>query len=221
MTDLLAQADQPQLQYTPLGEAPPLKKKFPRPEIVQPDDPTIRHIALTKGYVAIVDAFLYEWLNQWNWFVMGSKGKLYACAYFGRENGKRIRFYMHVYIMGIPAGSKLKGDHADGNSFNNLGSNLRYADMRKNAQNRKRGKHNKSGFKGVHWEHDMKAWRVNIMVDGVRVPLGYFPLDKKEDAGRAYDAAAKKYFGEFACLNFPDDSPAGCGVGDDLSASGR
>lgn len=187
-----------------------------RPEITQPDNPFIRYIPLTKGYVAIVDTHLYEWLSRWNWFVTGGKGKLYACTNSAPINGKRKPIYMHVLIMGTSNEDKRKGDHADGNSFNNVGSNLRYVDMRKNAQNRRRGKHNKSGLKGVHWEIEMKAWRVSIHANGKRIPLGYFPLEQKEAAGRAYDAAARKYFGEFACLNFPDDSPAGSGVADQL-----
>jgi hypothetical protein len=44
-----------------------------------------------------------------------------------------------------------------------------------------------------------------IMANGRKVHLGVF--DDKVDAAKAYDAAARKYHGEFAVLNFPDRTP--------------
>jgi len=44
-------------------------------------------------------------------------------------------------------------------------------------------------------------WRAEINKDGKKLHLGYF--DNEDDAGRAYDKAARKYQKDFAELNFP------------------
>ena len=53
---------------------------------------------------------------------------------------------------------------------------------------------------------DLKSYYINK--DGVRESLGHY--DTPEDAARAYDEAARFYFGKFACVNFPHPGEQGC-----------
>ena len=46
----------------------------------------------------------------------------------------------------------------------------------------------------------MKAWSSSIGVNYKKIHLGYH--HSEEEAAKAYDAAAKQYFGEYAKLNF-------------------
>jgi hypothetical protein len=58
---------------------------------------------------------------------------------------------------------------------------------------------NTSGYKGVYWDKRKQKWASIITVKGKHKRLGYFR--DKEEAGLAYNKAARKYFGPHAYQN--------------------
>ena len=95
-------------------------------------------------------------------------------------------------------------DHINGRPADNRIANLRICDQRGNNGNRKPRKNGTSQFKGVSLHKKQGGWKAQITKWGKCNYLGYFKNER--DAARTYDAAAKKYFGEFARLNFPQRS---------------
>lgn len=212
--DLLKQVDQPQVEYTVsrrrrYGKKNTYKSAAIKTEAEQPLDPFIRHIPLTMGQHAIVDAHLYEWLTQWNWHAIRRKGKP-GQFYAGRgillqslPIAKAGVQTMHREIVGLYIGNPRKADHADRNGLHNTGANLRYADSAQNAHNCGMRSSNESGYIGVTTMPKRKSWKAGICVRGKTMFLGYFK--QPETAARIRDAAARKYHGAFAVLNFPDE----------------
>lgn len=90
-------------------------------------------------------------------------------------------------------------DHVDGDRSNNRLPNLRLANSFENGANRLLGANSTSGLKGVSWYRWTNKWVARIRFEGIDQHLGYF--EHKDDAGRAYDAAAARLFGEFARTN--------------------
>jgi hypothetical protein len=57
--------------------------------------------------------------------------------------------------------------------------------------------------KGVQWHEKARGWAARITVDGKSRYLGFFR--EQADAAKAYEMAAKKHFGEFACFDIRGD----------------
>jgi hypothetical protein len=151
----------------------------------------MREIKLTKGYVALVDDEDFARVNQWKWqaHVLTRKDEsvlaVYARRYIlGTGKAGAAKQYLHRFILGT-TDPKERVDHKDHNGLNCRRYNLRDSQGRNN-QNQRLKPSNTSGFKG--------------RVGGHYRFFGYFsdPLE----AACAYDMAAVKHYGEFACCNF-------------------
>jgi len=163
----------------------------------------IRLIALTKNKFAIVDAEDYERLKGFNWSARYGTNTWYAvrCARVAEKSRKHL-VWMHNVILPPLRGKMV--DHRNHNGLDNRRGNLRIATRGQNTCNCGKRKGCSSMFKGVCFHKNSrrrKHWDGYINVSGRRISLGCFMTEA--EAAKAYDAAAKKYHGEFARLNFP------------------
>jgi hypothetical protein len=162
-------------------------------------------VPLTKGYVALVDAKDYARVTRHKWSANEIKkhGKLYV-VYAQRTvrvaEGKRTSVMLHRFVLGVTA-PKVEVDHQNGNGLDCRRENLRLATHTQNQHNVKKQDNNTSGFKGVHRHKKNHNWVAQVRDSGKTLHIGSFPTAIL--AAQAYDREARKYYGEFAVLNFP------------------
>jgi hypothetical protein len=159
----------------------------------------MKTIQLTQGQAAIVDDEFYESVCRHKWCVAKRGTMTYAVSRIKSDDGSSRVVYMHRFVMQLYGELHGRIDHRDRNGLNNQRSNMRSATAVQNGQNRGAAKRSKHGLKGIHYRPDCNKWRALIKADGRPIHLGYFAT--RELAAAAYDAAATKYFGEFANLN--------------------
>jgi hypothetical protein len=169
----------------------------------------MKRIPLTRGYEAIVDDEDYEWLNQFKWYAKifkytYKKTKTVTTHIYAARGRKTI--FMHSFLMNTP--KWMQTDHINGNGLDNRKANLRICTRGQNQGNRVvLQKNNKSGFKGVYYSRNLNAWVAQITKLGTIRRCWYLgKYNNPVDAARAYDVEARKHFGEFAKLNFPQEN---------------
>jgi hypothetical protein len=147
-----------------------------------------------KGkYVALVDDWNYEWLNQWRWTALKNHRTIYAQRNI-IVNCKYTVLKMHRLIMNTP--DNLEVDHKDGNGLNCIEKNMRNCSHRENTINRKAS--GRSKYLGVTINKG-RYIIAQIKERGKTYNLGSFKTE--ELAALTYNKMAIKLHGEFANLN--------------------
>ena len=161
----------------------------------------MKEIQLTHGKVALVDDGDYEYLNQWKWLAAPHHTGTWYVVRSVTCEGKKKSIRMHRLIMDTPPNMEV--DHIDHNGLNNQRSNLRNCTNSQNHMNRFPYKGRTSVYKGVYYKKSEKGYVAKIKINQVVIWGGTFKSEI--EAAHVYDELAKKYFGEFAVLNFKDD----------------
>jgi predicted transposase YbfD/YdcC len=162
-------------------------------------------IPLTRGLFTMVDDEDYDYLMQWKWYAQPKRGTFYAIR--GIRKGKSYtNVRMHRLVMNAPKDKQV--DHINHDGLNNQKYNLRVCLSGENTKNRNIQYNNTSGYKGVvicvHKRRGKvySSIQAGISINNKSHYIGAFKT--LEDAARAYDDAARRYYGEFANLNFPE-----------------
>jgi hypothetical protein len=161
---------------------------------------SFRRIYLGQNEYTIVEPADYYAFSKYNWILIRCNKKPYAVSEFkiGRKKTKRV--YLHRAIMKAPKRRLI--DHRNCDGLDNRRANLRFATYAQNLANRAKTKSKTtSKYRGVSFNKVGKKWGATIGWRHKTRWIGWF--ENEIDAAKAYDKAARKYYKDFASLNFP------------------
>jgi hypothetical protein len=143
-------------------------------------------------HIVYFDIEDFDKIKGYNWYIDKRGSNYYARA----KSGESL-IYMHRLISNAKLSEDV--DHINGNGLNNFKSNLRPCSHIENSRNQCIRKNNTTGLKGVSFYKPSNKYRAYIVLNNKQLHLGYF--DVAREAANAYDAAAIRYFGQFANTN--------------------
>jgi hypothetical protein len=166
----------------------------------------MKEIPLTKGKHVIVDDEDYEKLCKHKWYAEKGLYTWYAVRGVRKDGKREKKEYMHAVIMSPPNGFIV--DHKNRNGLNNCKENLRVCSNSQNQFNKIKSHSSKSKYKGLSWCKRVNKWMVYVTKHKKRFFLGYF--EEEKIAAEMYDQCAVELFGDFALLNFPQNTYNPC-----------
>lgn len=155
-------------------------------------------IVLTCGAEVLVDDADIPLVGQYKWH-LSHNGYVVRRV---RIDGRKPIIYLHRAIMSADWAGDI--DHINGDRLDNRRQNLRYATRSENNMNARARKGTASRHKGVTWHKQDRLWWAYIKHEGKQRSLGMHKTEA--DAARAYNAAAKRLFGDFARLNHIEEN---------------
>lgn len=156
--------------------------------------PKVKNILDRIPRKVLIDPEDFHLVSQYTWRISVDNGYVVATT----KDNKTIR--IHRLILEPKHGNYV--DHINHNKLDNRRANLRECSPVLSSCNRRVCKNNKSGFKGVFkitGENYTKPWRAKIAFNGIKSYLGDFKTP--EEAAIAYNRAALKIHGKYACIN--------------------
>lgn len=150
-----------------------------------------------KNLCAMIDDQDFERVSQLKWHARETKWTTYAQAHI-RRAGIDTTVQLHRFILSI-TDPKIQIDHKNHEGLDCQRDNLRIATASQNSANARKAPGTISRFKGVTWHKPTSKWAAQIIHNRQHRWLGVF--HSEEDAAKAYWKAAKKEFGEFACIS--------------------
>jgi hypothetical protein len=137
---------------------------------------------------SVLDKQRGEWVKASS----DSHGYLSLHLYNASGDRKAIRLHRLLALLYLPnPENKPCVDHIDGNCLNNHLSNLRWATISENSQNRTGYKGRTSQYTGVYRFNQVSSiWRARISVNGKRISIGTYSTEL--EAHHAYQEAKSR-----------------------------
>lgn len=152
-----------------------------------------------SGKSFIFDEIDLPLVKSHNWWISSDDG--YAMTWIDNRN---VRFTRLQHVLS----KNQMIDHIDGDRCNNRRSNERVVTKLQNNWNKGMRRNNTQGYVGIYYHRKNKNYVARIYTNRKYIHLGSY--ESKEEAARAYDEAARFYYGEFACVNFPREGEQCC-----------
>ena len=134
----------------------------------------------------------YSELSTYRWYEKVLGGHSYAARAAKNPSGRRTTVFMHRQLLPSADNGQVV-DHIDGDTLNNVRTNLRATDRRTNARNRTAApRTSSSGVLGV--TRHRHGWRARLVAGGKSVSLGTFATQGEAASARA--RGELEYWGE-------------------------